>query len=144
LYKTITLVYLVCFSIYLVYSRDPDFIDSETYPARIQYVQGQPQAVFTYGGARYQVPATTGPGRLTAGEAVTVIFSPAEPAKGKLYSFFGYWFRWQEVLGSLVAYILLFLVARSITQNPTPEAVIEQLETPAKQPRKPRYDGNTW
>jgi len=54
-----------------------------------------------------------------------------------VYAAWGYWIRWQELLGSIVALLVLFRVAVAITSNPTPEAVIEQMEY--KEEKKKRY-----
>ena len=71
------------------------------------------------------------------GERVEVIYEKEDPSKAAVYAAWGYWIRWQELLGSIVALLVLFRVAVAITSNPTPEAVIEQMEY--KEEKKKRY-----
>jgi hypothetical protein len=71
------------------------------------------------------------------GERVEVMYEKEDPSKAAVYAAWGYWFRWQELLGSIAALIVLFQVAVAITSNPTPEAVIEQMEY--KEEKKKRY-----
>jgi hypothetical protein len=59
------------------------------------------------------------------------------PAKGAVYHWWGYWITWQELIGGVVLIILLFQLAKAITQNPTPEALLEQMEY--KEERKKKY-----
>jgi uncharacterized membrane protein len=139
LYKTISILYLVCLGIYIFYTREPDYLDSEIYPARVHYhTDKQPYADFTFDSKPYSIQAING---YTQNQVVSVIFNPAQPATGKLYTLTGYWINLKEILVSLAVYIALFLVARSITDNPTPEAVMEQMEP---RPKKRKYSGNTW
>jgi len=63
-----------------------------------------------------------------AGDKVTVIYEASQPAKGAVYSWWGYWITWQELIGGILLIILLFQLAKAITQNPTPEALLEQME----------------
>jgi hypothetical protein len=71
------------------------------------------------------------------GDKVEVIFEKDDPSKGAVYRLWGYWLKWEEILGSLVVLIVLFQVAVAITKNPTPEAVMDQLEV--KEEKKRRY-----
>lgn len=73
-----------------------------------------------------------------AGEKTEVIYETARPDKGAVYLFWGYWIGLGELIASIVFLIGSYQVAVSITKNPTPEALIEQLEY--KEPNKPRYD----
>ncbi len=71
------------------------------------------------------------------GERVVVIYEKEDPSKAAVYTLWGYWIRWQEIIGSMIALIVLFQVAVAITKNPTPEAVLDQMEM--KEEKKRRY-----
>ena len=72
------------------------------------------------------------------GEKTEVIYETARPEKGAVYLFWGYWIGLGELIASFLFLIGTYQVAVSITKNPTPEALIEQLDY--KEPNKPRYD----
>lgn len=70
------------------------------------------------------------------GEKAEVIYETGSPDKAAVYSFWGYWISWGELIGSIVLILALFQVAVSVTKNPTPEAVMDQLEVPEEKKRK--------
>lgn len=72
------------------------------------------------------------------GQKVTVIYEPKNPRGAKQYTFLGYWMGLNELFWSLLLLAVSWSAAYSITKNPTPEALLEQLEY--KEPDKPRYD----
>lgn len=72
------------------------------------------------------------------GEKLTIIYEPKNPEQGQQYAFLGYWMGIQEFIWSLLLLGISWGVAVSVTKNPTPEALLEQLEY--KEPDKPRYD----
>lgn len=74
------------------------------------------------------------------GDRVQVVYEAADPNKAAVYSLFGYWLRAGEVAASLFIAIALYWVAASVTKNPTPEAMIEELEMGKIKPKKPKYD----
>ena len=78
---------------------------------------------------------------LKEGESVQVIYDTSKPENAAVYSVWGYWINWKEVLGCIAGYIILFYGALKITQNPSEEA-LKELEENANKPRRkrPRYD----
>lgn len=72
------------------------------------------------------------------GDRTAVIYETGSPAKGAVYLFWGYWISWGELIGSIVLIYGLFQIAVSVTKNPTPEAVMDQLEI--KEEKKRKYD----
>jgi hypothetical protein len=74
------------------------------------------------------------------GKYTQVIYETANPAKAKHYTFLGYWITFGELFASLFIIIALYFVAVKVTSNPTPEALLEELEASKKKPRKPKYD----
>lgn len=143
MYKTVVILYLFVYSTYILFTREPDFFNGETIPASIRFMQDSaaagivPKAVFTLNRKEYAVNADYLFRSYTGNEKVTVIYELSNPAKAAVYSWWGYWIRWKELISSIVLVILLFQVAVGITKNPTPEALIEELES--KPPRKRRY-----
>jgi len=59
------------------------------------------------------------------------------PEKGAVYTFWGYWITWGELIMSVVLCFVLFQIAVSVTNNPSPESLIEQMEF--KEEKKKKY-----
>ncbi len=74
------------------------------------------------------------------GENVLIIYETAMPGHASLYSFWGYWIRWQELLSFVLMFVFFYVLAVNITGNPTPESLLEELEGNQTKPRRPRYD----
>ncbi|MBV9987872.1 MAG: hypothetical protein JO301_09345 [Chitinophagaceae bacterium] len=104
----------------------PDSVSSRTIP----------KAVFSSGQKNYAIDARYLFREFREGERVTVIYETQDLSKAAVYSVWGYWIRWQELLGSIAALVILFQVAVAITRNPTPEAVIDQMESGKESTRK--------
>ncbi|TXT33268.1 MAG: hypothetical protein FD136_998 [Chitinophagaceae bacterium] len=144
MYKSLFSLYLVIFCCYLLFTRIPDFFDGEKYPATITFLKDSttnillPQAKYSIGINKYVVAADYPLVKYTNGEQVEVIVEHEHPEKAAVYRFWGYWISWEELLASVVAAVLLFQVALSITNNPTPEAILEQLSY--KEEKKTKYD----
>lgn len=144
MYKGITFLYIVCFSLYIVYSREPDFFDGEFTPATIHWVKDSasnemiPKAFFAHGKKNYAVDARYVLRNLPEHKKLEVIYVPTYPEKATVYAFFGYWITWGELVASIVLFIALFQVAVAVTSNPTAEALLEQLEY--KEEKKKKYD----
>jgi hypothetical protein len=127
----------------VLYSRHPDYFDGETTPGMIHWMPDSsagrtiPKAIFRHDLKNYAVDARYVFRQWKEGDKVEVIFEKEDPSKGAVYSLWGYWIRWQELIGSIIALTLLFQVAVAITRNPTPEALIDQIEV--KEEKKRRY-----
>lgn len=113
-------------------------------PAKILFVKDRmsakqiPVAEFSNGYKNFQVKADYYLRSWKSGEKTEVIYESEHPEKGTIYAFWGYWIGLGELIASIVFIVLSYQVAVSITKNPTPEALLEQLEY--KEPNKPRYD----
>ncbi len=143
MYKTITLIYIALYGCFVLFARQPDCFDGEVTNATIRMVKDsatnalKPVATFSVGANKYVV-ATIYPLRFVKeGDALKVIYESSNPKKAVVYSVWGYWILWDELLVSSVIYLVLFQVAVGITSNPTPEALMEQLEYKSKP--KTRY-----
>ena len=142
--KFISILYFVIFSLYVWFSRRPDYFDGEFAPATIHLIHDNAsqkqiaKANFTVGTASYQVDADYLLHSYQQGERVEVIYELSNPQKAVVYAFWGYWVTLGELITSIIMWFLLFQVAVGITNNPTPEALLEQLEyIPEK---KTKYD----
>ena len=144
LYKTALILYIVCFSLYVLFSRQPDYFDGEMNVAVIHFTkdstgnQQQPYAVFQSGKKTYSVNAAYLFRSFTKGENVPIIYETSQPEKGAVYSLWGYWVTLGETLFSFVLLVLFYQIAVSITQNPSPESLIDQLEY--KPTKKGKYE----
>jgi hypothetical protein len=127
-----------------LFTRQPDYFDGEIVPAKVialkdsvtkrslHYVE------FVAENKTFRIKADYPLRLFVHGVTEKVIFEKEHPEKAQLYRFWGYWIGWGELLGSLVLLVLGFQLSVAITKNPTPEALLEQLDY--KEPNKPRYD----
>jgi hypothetical protein len=142
--KLIIILYLICFPVYIFFSRQPDYFDGEKTNAVIHFHNDsiehnkQPFAVYTVNKNNYSIKAAYLFRSYDEDDKVTVIYEASQPAKGAVYSVWGYWLRWGEILFSIIFLVVMFRIAVTITGNPTPEALMRQLEE--SPPRKRKYD----
>jgi hypothetical protein len=122
-----------------LFTRQPDFFDSERTPGTIIQLNNKIVAQFSAGDTllHSEVPYAF---LHNTGSRVEVIYEISDPAKAKQYGVLGYWITFGELIVSMLIIIVLYFVAVSITNNPTPEALREELEASKKKPRKPKYD----
>lgn len=139
--KFLFFFFVVVYCLYLPFSRRPDYFDGLKTPATIHYKldssskKMQPFAEFSLDGkTRYSVQADYLFRHLKEGEQRTVIYENAKPEEGKIYSFWGYWLTWSELLACLVGYFVLFQAAKSIVNAPSPDS-IKELEEYEKRPK---------
>lgn len=144
MHKIAIILYLTCFSVYILFSRQPDYFDGELTVAKIHFINDStsntltPFAFYTLNKKNYSIDASYLFRNLQEGEKVDLIYEVAKPEKGAVYSWWGYWLTWGEILFSIGLLIAMFYIAVSITSNPTPEAVMEQLNY--KPIKKRKYD----
>jgi len=142
MYKPVIILYLVCFGFYLLFCRQPDYLDGQFSPATIHFRVDSatnnlhPYAHYTYGVKKYLVSAAYPLRFLQENQKVTVIYETNNPTKGAVYAVWGYWLQIGELLFSIIGILFFYQIAVAITQNPSPESLIEQLET--KNPAKKR------
>ena len=130
-------LYVVCYACYIFYTREPDYFDGEIATATITIDQSTKSefAVFTVMNKTYQVNASYPLRKLVQNEEVKVIYKVSEPEVAVVYAFWGYWFKWGELLMSSILLIALFYLSVSITNNPSPESLYHQqnyVETPQR------------
>ena len=131
--RSVFILYLICFGCYILFTRQPDYFDGEKAPATIQNVydsavqQTIPAAVYQAAGTCYHTDARYFLRPIQVGQKVTVIYETATPETAAVYTFWGYWMGWGELLFSVIVYVLLLQVAYAVTTNPNAESFQEQL-----------------
>ena len=133
------ILYIVCFGCYVLFTRQPDYFDSERTTGEVISINNKSVVRYSDGNDAYTTYVVY-PFLHRPGKYVEVVYEKADPSKAKHYTFFGYWTTFGELVVSMLIMIVLYFVAVSITNNPTPEALLEQLEASKKKPRKPKYD----
>jgi len=142
LFKTVSILYIICFGSYVLFCRQPDFFDGEKSPAVIHWQTDSssgtkiPQALYSDGKKQYAIDARYFLRDLKEGEKWEVIYESATPEKAAVYAFWGYWITWGELIISVVFYLALFQIAVSVTKNPTAESLVEQLGYVEEKKRK--------
>lgn len=145
--KFLFIFFIVVFGLYIPFSRHPDYFDGLQAVATIHFktdsLSGKelPFAEFSLNGQHlYSVKAGYLFRSLQEGEKRTVIYENADPETAAVYSWWGYWITWKELLACLIGYFVLFQAAKSIVSSPSEES-IKELEEHAKRPKvkKPRY-----
>jgi hypothetical protein len=132
MYKSIAVLFLVVLATYILFSRQPDYFDGEITDATIHWMKDStqnniPKAVFSIGKKQYAVDARYVLRNLPEGKQVQVIYEMANPEKAAVYSFWGYWITWSELIGSIALLVVTMEAAKAITKNPTAEALLEQI-----------------
>lgn len=142
--KIVVPLYLVCLFCYILFSRQPDYFDSEFAQATMVNWPGGDSgesilmAEYSDGYKMHHIRVSSLFREHQLGEKLTIIFEPKNPELAQEYAFLGYWMGLGDLIWSLVLLGISWGVAVSVTQNPTPEALLEQLNY--KEPDKPRYD----
>ena len=126
--KSSIILFVVCFLLYLPFSRQPDYFDSDTAPAIIKLKEGHIVAEYSEYGKLYtiQVDSLTYHSRI--GARVEVIYELREPAHAKINQAWGYWIIPEELAWSFGAFVVLLSVAYATTHRPHPNAIAEQLK----------------
>ncbi|HEY0299272.1 MAG TPA: hypothetical protein VGB84_08640 [Arachidicoccus sp.] len=142
--RFLLIFFIIIFGLYVLFSRKPDFFDGDTTTATIHFLKDstqklQPFAVFTLNGKdTFQINAAYLFRSLKENQNVTVIYENSNLQNAAVYSWWGYWITWKELLGCIAGYFILFQAALSITKNPSADAV-KELEDYEKKPKiKPR------
>lgn len=120
--------YLICLALYIFFTRQPDYQDGEFLTATIHYINNKAQAIYTIDEKTYTIPASYPLRKLSENDKVKIIYDTSNPVKATVFKWWGYWLRWDELLASIIIPVILLYAAKTITGNPTPEALIEELE----------------
>lgn len=123
MYRTVFIIYIVCFLCYVLFSRVPDYFDGDyakgvVSTATFSAQDNHPVVVVTYKVGSEEFKYTSYMWFLTSyqpGQEVDIIYDPSHPSVASIYSFIGYWIRWSELLFTAVVFIILFIAAVYIT-----------------------------
>ena len=131
--KAIIPFYIICVALYILFTRQPDFQDGEFTTGFIHYIKDRSQkpeakAIFSVDKLKDTINAAYPLRNLTEGEKINIIYETSDPSKAAVYSWWGYWLQWDELLACVLIPLILLYAAKAITAGPTPEAVVEELE----------------
>jgi len=142
LLRSVFILYVTCLGCYILFTRQPDFFDGEKAPATLQMLydttakQIIPAAVYQAGVTWYRTDARYFLRRLHAGQKVTVIYETATPETAAVYTFWGYWIGWGELLFTVIGYVVLLQIAYAVTTNPNANSLQDQLSYAPEKKRK--------
>lgn len=142
MYKTVIILYLVCFVSYILFSRVPDYFEGEfiegvVTKAGFSPALNKPELVVDYKAGSETLHYKTNMWFLTThktGEKVTVIYDPSNPSQACIFTFIGYWLKWSELFFSIFFFMALFIAAVFITGKNSTEPL-----TPEDRIRKRKY-----
>ncbi len=131
--KAIIPLYIICLVSYIFFTRQPDYQDGEFTTGSIHCVTDSnkkllPKAIFTTYDSKDTIDAYYPLRRLKEGSRVRIIYDTTNPSKAAVYSWWGYWLKWDELLTSILIPFILLYAAKAITARPTAEALLEELE----------------
>ncbi|HVX50371.1 MAG TPA: hypothetical protein VHB48_09440 [Chitinophagaceae bacterium] len=146
--KTVVIIYLVIFALYILFTRTPDIFDSDTAAAIIHYAKDTtgasiPFANYKVGDKSLKLDARYLFRDYYDGDTCTIRYSTTRPEVAAVDAVWGYWLTWRELIASIVLAIVLWQMAKAITRNPTPEGLLSELEDDGSReskPRKRKYD----
>ena len=137
LIKSSIILFLVCFFLYLPFSREPDYFDSETAPARIIQQGDSIVASYTEFGKPYTFPLNKEKYQGQIGQETEVIYELRHPEHATINKAWGYWFIGKEMAWAFGIFAVLLGIAYATTNEPHPDALKEQLNY--KEENKTKY-----
>lgn len=125
--KSSIILFLTCFFLYLPFSREPDYFDSETAPATIVKKGDLVFAIYTEFGKPYALKLDKEKFESKLGQQIEVIYELSHPEKAAINKAWGYWFIGKEMAWAFGIFSVLLGVAYATTNEPHPDALAEQL-----------------
>lgn len=135
--KSSIILFLTCFFLYLPFSREPDYFDSETAPATIVASGDRVVALYTEFGKPYTLQLDKQIYASKIGKRIEVIYELRHPEHAAINQAWGYWFIGKEMAWSFGVFAVLLGIAFATTHKPHPDALAEQLNY--KQENKTKY-----
>ncbi len=135
---------------YLPFSRQPDYFDSEIAPAIIKWQPnelieqggkvkvGSLVAVYSEFGKQYAIVIDSAQYASQLGKKVEVIYELSNPHKAVINKLWGYWLIPIELAWSFGFFFILLGIAYATTHRPHPSAIAEQLK--AEEGPKKKYE----
>jgi len=128
LIKSSILLFLTCFLLYLPFSREPDYFDSETAPAIVVQEGDSIVAKYNEFGKPFQIKLNSSQYRSKIGARIEVVYELSHPQKAAVNQLWGYWLLPKELAWSFGLFAVLLGVAFATTHRPHPSAIAEQLK----------------
>ncbi len=135
MFKSAIILFVTCFLLYLPFSRQPDYFDSETAPAIIEIKGDTITAHYSEFGKSYYLKLETEKYKNKVGSKIEVIYELSRPEKAVINKAWGYWLIPMELAWSFGLFAVLLGIAYATTHRPHPAALDEQLnftEVPKK------------
>ena len=126
------ILFLFCFFLYLPFSREPDYFDSETAPATIikegAGTDAKIVAVYSEYGKDYKLELDSADYASKIGQKLVIIYELSAPEKAAVKKIWGYWLIPIELAWSFGVFAVLLGIAYATTHRPHPSAIEEQLK----------------
>ena len=126
--KSVLILFIACFLVYLPFSRTPDYFDSDTTPALVEVNEGTITAAFIESGKTYRIPLDQKQFQPKIGTRIEIRYELSAPEHAKLNQLIGYWLVPKELLGAVCILLVLLIAAYATTHRPDPAALKEQIE----------------
>ena len=126
--KSSIILFLTCFLLYLPFSREPDFFDSETAPAIVTQQGDSIVAKYNEFGKPFQIKLNSNDYRSKIGTQIEVVYELSHPQKAAVKQLWGYWLLPNELAWSFGTFAVLLGIAFATTHRPHPDAIAEQLK----------------
>ena len=136
--KSAIILFISCFLVYLPFSRQPDYFDSEITPAVIKMKGDSLVAEFSEYGKPHYLLLDKKEYASKIGARVEVIYELSAPEHVKINKVLGYWVLPNEIAWAFGIFAVLLGVAYATTHRPHPDALKEQLNF--KQENKTKYE----
>ncbi len=124
--KSSIILFVTCFLLYLPFSREPDYFDSEITPATIIAQHDSVWAIYHELGKDYKFLLNNSY-RSQLGQSIELRYELRNPQKAVINKAWGYWFIAKEMGWSFGVFAILLGVAFATTHQPDPSALAEQL-----------------
>jgi hypothetical protein len=124
--KSSIILFVTCFLLYLPFSREPDYFDSELTPATIIAQGDSVFATYHELGRVYKLPINK-IYKAKIGQSIELRYELRDPQKAVINKAWGYWFVAKEMGWSFGVFAVLLGVAFATTHQPDPSALAEQL-----------------
>lgn len=126
--KSVLILFIACFLVYLPFSRTPDYFDSVTTPALIVANTAGVSAVFQEDGKQYEVALDPAIYQSKIGSRIEIRYELSAPEYAKLNQAMGYWLEPKEILGAVCILMVLLIAAYATTHRPDAASLKEQIE----------------
>ena len=126
--KSVLILFIACFLVYLPFSRTPDYFDSVTTPALIVANTAGISAVFQEDGKQYEVALDPAIYQSKIGSRIEIRYELSAPEYAKLNQAMGYWLEPKEILGAVCILMVLLIAAYATTHRPDAASLKEQIE----------------